>query len=76
MNRKSGQLMCYKTGQFYLLLTNPIISLDKQKQPPYTLTSPKAFLKKEQVWIFRRRPILFMVDRCFLTWTLFARYVK
>jgi hypothetical protein len=27
MNRKSGQLMCYKTGQFYLLLTIPFVFL-------------------------------------------------
>jgi len=30
MNRKSGQFICYKTGQFYLLLTVPAFFIAMQ----------------------------------------------
>jgi hypothetical protein len=35
MNRKSGQLMCYKTGQFYLLLTYTEKTLDLRGEKAY-----------------------------------------
>jgi hypothetical protein len=35
-NRKSGQLICYKTGQVYLLLTVGQTPLDTQKPSSYT----------------------------------------
>jgi hypothetical protein len=41
--------MCYKSGQFSLLTTRYKISLDKQKQPPYSLTLRKQWLIKASV---------------------------
>jgi len=43
MNRKSGQFICYKTGQFYLLLTNNHYHIDTQYHSSYSLNMKRQY---------------------------------